>query len=52
MDPYMNRSMARSPKKQPINMPEEVEEKRKNVEQLEVQIKDNMENIEAKMRET
>ena len=48
-DPYANRSLARSPKTK--TTPKGTEE-RPNVEQLEVAIKGNIENIEAKMRET
>jgi hypothetical protein len=47
-DPYINRSKARSPKRGPIETPASG----KSVEQLEEQIKENMDNIEAKMRET
>lgn len=50
-DPYMNRSMARSPKKGP-QIEAEGGEKKKSVEVLEGQIKENMDNIEVKMRET
>lgn len=51
-DPYMNRSMARSPKKMPTLPQGEIDEKKRSVEVLEGQIKENMDNIEAKMRET
>ena len=52
-DPYMNRSQARSPKKVPPAIPSAAQEQKKeNAQQLEVAIKENIESIEAKMRET
>ena len=52
-DPYMNRSQARSPKKAPPAIPSAAQEQKKeNAQQLETAIKENIENIEAKMRET
>ena len=52
-DPYENRSLARSPKKPPpASGFSEAQSKQQNVQQLETQIKENMDNIEAKMRET
>lgn len=57
-DPFENRSFARSPKnKSPfgnnsIQLPPPVQEKKENVQELENIIKVNIENIEAKMRET
>ena len=49
-DPYENRSLARSPKK-PVPTTGLVDAK-PDVKVLETQIKENMDNIEAKMRET
>lgn len=52
-DPYQNRSQARSPKKVPPAIPSAAhEQKKENAQQLESAIKENIESIEAKMRET
>jgi len=52
-DPYQNRSQARSPKKAPPAIPSAAQEQKKeSAQQLESAIKENIETIEAKMRET